>query len=146
MTHEERKAFEIEFQEKRVVARDKVTEFKKKIRFVPYITVAFGIAFFILGWHFARVFYKAGHSWLSLACIAAFVVLTYAVYIIAGGITLRSVPVFLKKRALAKKWLSAAEEMEKVEEKAHLQVAYEGDITDAEQRLLKASEAVIEKM
>ncbi len=146
MTNEERKAFEIEFQEKRVAARDKVAQFKRKVRFVPYITAAFGIAFFILAWHFARVFYDYKMKYLSLGCFAAFAILTLAVYVIAGSISMKSMKVFLKNRSLASKWKSAAEEMEKIEEKALLQVAFEGDITDAEQTLIKVSETIIEKM
>lgn len=146
MDNEEKKLKEIEFQEKRVAARNKIASFRKKQRFVPYITAACGAAFFILAWHFARVFYDLRMPILSGVCFLAFILLTCAVNVIAGGIALRSIPQYVKKKLLMKKWQSAAAEMEKIEEKAIQQTAYEGDISKTEIRLMKISKEVIEKM
>lgn len=143
---ENNKLTQIEFQKKRVEARDKIAVFKKKHRFVPPITAAFGIAFFIIGWYFAREFYDMEMPFMSLACLIAFVILTALANVIAGGIISRSVGIYIKNRMLSRKWKSASLEMEKEEAKTVEHTAYEGDVSKAEIRLMAVSDEVIEKM
>ena len=146
MTNDEKKAREIEFQEIRVAAREKIAQFKKEKRTVVYITGLSSALLLIACGYLAKIYYDAQMPLLSLAFLAVFAVLSCTVNIIAGGIVFHGASEYIKKRILCRRWNSAAAEMERIEEKAVEQTAYEGDITRAEEKLLKVSKTVIDEM
>ena len=137
---------DIDFHAKRVDARERVRDFKKKKKRAVYTAVAaFAAACAVFGYFVLDLYDRM----LPLAAAGVFLGILLcgtAAYCISGGAVFGGIKNFLHLRALCARWQSAVKSMEKLEEKTFDRTAYAKDVEKAEKELLKLSEEIIKKM
>jgi len=142
---EEEKTQDMILYEKKAKAADIVEKYDKAKRKSNIAAAVAAIVCVIASYSF---FYKAydTEELLAMALIILAVVLViFLAKTITGAIAAKVSPIkLLRLGSLCTKWRDARKEMHRLEEKYADQTAFADDVTKAEHRLLRASDALIE--
>lgn len=144
MRSEDKKTEDILFYEKKAAARDRLTEFQKKLRCARLVTVIGTLAASAASASPFLAAYDSENTKGMIMIIAAVAVFAVILYMVSGAILCRSLPRFFKWRGLRSRFVSIEEDMKKLEEKFLDNTAFEPEVDATEERLLKISEEILD--